>query len=586
MSIRSRSARYIAIGWLLFGLAGIAAAQTPDLILINGKILTVDAKDSIAEAVAIAKGKIVAVGTTANIQPQAEPATRVIDLHGLTATPGLIDTHGHFADGGVDEVFHVVLSDIQRVSDALGKIREKAATLKPGEWLVGAGWDEGKLAERRYLLASDLDKITPNNPAWLMHTTGHYGVANSYALKLAHITASTPDPPAGTIDRDAQGRPTGVLKEAAKDLVVNLIPPTTPEQWQRGILHSIEGLHREGMTAVKDAALTQPMWDAYRDLLHQNKLNERVFVLWDAGHTLESARQTLVRISALPKPPGSLGDGLLLSGGAKIFMDGSGGARTAWMHQPWNKNGTEVDGSNVGYPATDPEIYRQQVRLFHQAGIHVGTHAIGDRAIDWVVDTYAEVLKEKPTRGLRHSIIHCNIPTDRAIDVMASLQKQYDAGYPEAQAPFMWWIGDTYAGNFGPQRSQRLEPFKTWLAKGVEWAGGSDYFVTPYAARYGIWASLERETLKGVYGAHPFGTAEAIDVHTALRSYTAWAARQLFLEDKIGTIEPGKDADIAVWDHDLYTMPAPDIKNLKCEMTIFAGRIVYQGSAAAFAIRK
>ena len=295
------------------------------------------------------------------------------------------------------------------------------------------------------------------------------------------------------------------------------------------------------------------MWDAYRELLDEKKLDERVFVLWHAGTTLESARQALAQISALPKPPGSLGDGLLLSGGAKIYMDGSGGARTAWMNQPWNKNRTEIDGKNVGYPATDPEIYRQMVRLFHQAGIHVGTHAIGDRAIDWVVDTYAEVLKEKPTRGLRHSIIHCNIPTDHAIAVMASLQKQYDAGYPEAQAPFMWWIGDTYAGNFGPERSQRLEPFKTWLAKGVRWTGGSDYYVTPYPARYGIWASLERETLKGVYGAHPFGTAEAIDVHTALRSYTAWAARQLFLEDKIGTIEPGKDADIAVWDHDLYT---------------------------------
>ncbi len=578
--------RKSVIRWILFAWAGMAQAQTPDLILINGKILTVDAKDSVVEAIAISKSKIVAVGTSADIQRLANPATRVIDMHGLTATPGLIDTHGHFADGGVDEVYHVVLSDVQRVSDAVAKVREKAATLKPGEWLVGAGWDEGKLAERRYLLASDLDAITPNNPVWLMHTTGHYGVANSYALKLAHISASTTDPPAGTIDRDAQGRPTGVLKESAKDLVVNLIPATTPEQWQRGILHTIDGLHREGMTAVKDAALTQPTWDAYRDLLRQNKLNERIFVLWDAGHTLESARQALGQISALPKPPGSLGDGVLLSGGAKIFMDGSGGARTAWMHQAWNKNSTDIDSGNVGYPATDPKIYRQQVRLFHQAGVHVGTHAIGDRAIDWVVDTYAEVLKEKPTRGLRHSIIHCNIPTDHAINEMASLQKMYDAGYPEAQAPFMWWIGDTYAGNFGPQRSQRLEPFKTWLAKGVQWAGGSDYFVTPYAARYGLWASLQRETLKGVYGAHPFGTAEAIDVHAALRSYTAWAARQLFLEDKIGTLEPGKDADIAIWDHDLYSMPAQDIKNLKCEMTIFAGRVVYQDPAAAITIRK
>jgi predicted amidohydrolase YtcJ len=569
---------------LLSVLAGIASAQTPDLILIHGKILTVDAKDSVAEAVAIAKNKIVAVGSTAEIQRRAGPSTRVVDLHGLTATPGLIDTHGHFAEGGVEEMFHVILSDIQRVSGAVDKVRERAAALKPGEWLQGAGWDEGKLAERRYLVASDLDKTTPNNPVWLVHTTGHYGVANSYALKLAHITASTPDPPMGTIDRDADGRPTGVLKEAAMDLVTKLIPPTTPEQWQRGILHSVEGLRREGMTAVKDAALTQPAWDAYREILNQNKLDVRVFVLWDSGHTLESAKQTLEVISKLPKPPDSLGDGILLSGGAKIFMDGSGGGRTAWMKQPWNRNFTEVDTGNVGYPATDPEIYRQMVRLFHQAGVHVGTHAIGDRAIDWVVDTYAEVLKEKPTHGLRHSIIHCNIPTDHAIDIMASLQKQYDAGYPEAQPPFMWWIGDTYAGNFGHERSLRLEPLKTWMAKGVRWAGGSDYFVTPYPARYGIWSSIERETLKGVYGSHPFGAAEAIDVHTALRSYTAWAARQLFLEDRIGSIEPGKEADIAVWDKDLYSMPSPQIKNLKCAMTVFNGRIVYQDAASSIAV--
>jgi predicted amidohydrolase YtcJ len=570
---------------MLLAFTGNSSAQTPDLILLNGKILTVDAKDSVAEAVAIANGKILSVGSTEEIRKRASSSTRILDLHGFTATPGLIDAHGHFAQGGVDEVFHVALSDAQNLNEVLSKIRERASTLKPGEWLVGSGWDEGKLTERRYILASDLDSITPNNPVWLMHTTGHYGVANSYALKLAHVTNSTPDPPAGTIDRDAQGRPTGVMKEAATDLIVSLIPPTTPEQWQRGILKSIEGLHREGMTAVKDAAIAQPVWDAYRELLRAKKLTERVVVLWDAGDTLESARQTLAKISALPKPPGSLGDGLLISGGAKIFMDGSGGARTAWMYKPWNKNSTEIDAENEGYPATDPEIYRQQVRMFHQAGVHVGTHAIGDRAIDWVVDTYAEVLKEKPTRGLRHSIIHCNIPTDHAMDVMASLQKQYDAGYPEAQPPFMWWIGDTYAGNYGPERSQRLEPFKTWLGKGIQWAGGSDYFVTPYPARYGIWASLERETLKGVYGAHPFGTSETIDVHTALRSYTAWAARQLFLEDKIGTIEPGKEADIAVWDHDLYTISAADIKNLKCKLTIFAGRVVYQDAATTITFR-
>ena len=206
---------------------------------------------------------------------------------------------------------------------------------------------------------------------------------------------------------------------------------------------------------------------------------------------------------------------------------------------------------------------------------------MGDRAIDWVVDSYAEALKANPIKGLRHGVIHCNCPTDHAIQVMASMQKQYDAGYPEAQAPFLWWIGDTYAGNYGPQRSLRLEPFQTYLKNQMIWGGGSDYNVTPFAARYGLWASVVRRPLKGAYGKQPFGAAESVDVHAALRSYTIWAARQLFLEDRIGSLEVGKDADLAVWDRDPYRIPADDLQNLKCELTMLGGRVVYQAAGTS-----
>jgi predicted amidohydrolase YtcJ len=562
-----------------------APNSAADVVLIDGKILTVDAKDSVAEAVAISGGKIIVVGSNKEVRQRMGKTTRVIDLHGRTATPGLIDSHNHFAEGGVNALYHVNLSDAARVEDVLRKVREKVATLKPGEWLLGDGWDEGKLAELRYVYASDLDKITPNNPVWLTHTTGHYGVANSYAMKLAKITAETKNPTVGTIDHDAQGNPTGVLKEAAMELVTSLIPAATPEQERNAILKMIEDFHQEGMTAVKDPGIYQPTWDAYQQVLRDGKLTVRVFVLWRGGTTTDSARQVIARISALPKPPQSLGDGKLISGGVKLFMDGSGGARTAWVYKEWNKGSTGTDTGNYGYPAIEPEVYRQMVRSFHQAGIHVGTHAVGDRAIDWVVDTYAQVLKETPTRGLRHSIIHANIPTEHALDTMAALEKEYDAGYPEPQAPFLWWIGDTYGGTFGPERAARLNPFKTYLAKGIQWGGGSDFFVTPFPARYGLWASVARETLKGVYGAQPFGTAESVDVHTALRSYTVWAAHQLFLEDKIGSLEPGKQADIAVWDRDVYAIPTADIKNLKCEMTIFDGQIVYKAGTIPITVK-
>ena len=288
----------------------------------------------------------------------------------------------------------------------------------------------------------------------------------------------------------------------------------------------------------------------------------------------------LTRLSALPRPPASLGDGLLFAGGAKIYMDGSGGARTAWVYDPWHENSTDVDSGNYGYPTTDTAVYREMVRMFHRAGINVGTHAIGDRAIDWVVDTYAAVLRETPTRGLRHTVIHANIPTDHAIESMVALEKQFDAAYPESQAPFIWWIGDTYAGNFGPARSQRLNPFHTYLARGIPWGGGSDYPVTPFPARYGIWASVARSTLKGTYGAQPFGIAQSVDVHAALRSYTSWAARLLFLEDRVGTLERGKRADIAVWDRNPYAVSTDSLKDMKCELTILDGRVVWDANGA------
>jgi predicted amidohydrolase YtcJ len=282
------------------------------------------------------------------------------------------------------------------------------------------------------------------------------------------------------------------------------------------------------------------------------------------------------QMSALPKPTDPSSDPILISGGLKMFMDGSGGARTAWMYQDWNKNFKEKDTGNQGYPTTEPETYRKIVKMFHDGGFHVSTHAIGDRAIDWVVDTYAQALKDKPTKGLRHGIIHCNTPTTRAIDLMASLQKQYDAAYPEAQASFTWWIGDNYAGNLGPDRVTRLMPFHTYLQKGMIWGGGSDYPVTPFAARLGLWSSVERKTLNGVYGSQPFGTTESIDIHNALKSYTIWAARQLFLENRVGSIEAGKDADIAVWDRDMYSIPSGDLKDLKCEMTLLRGKVVFE----------
>jgi predicted amidohydrolase YtcJ len=573
--------RRAAVVWVFVGLClSTSRAQQPrpaaaDLALVNGKVLTVDADDTIVQAVAITGGTIVAVGTTDQIRARIGPNTRVIDLRGRTATPGLIDSHVHFSAAAA--MYTVDLSDpsITRMSDVLARVAERVRRAKPGEWVEGRGWDEGKLAERRYITAADLDTVSPDNPVWLTHTTGHYGVANSAALRLAGVERQTQDPPAGTIDRAASGAATGVLKESAMQLATRKIPPMTREQQKSGILKMIADFNKEGMTGAKDPGIGESKWDLYREILKEGKLTVRMFALWAGGRSIEATKQLLSRIEPLPHPPATVGDGVLISGGVKMYMDGSGGARTAWMYQDWNKNSTEKDTGNAGYPTTPPDEYRESVKLLHNAGLHVSTHAIGDRAIDWVVDTYDQALAAKPTRGLRHGIIHANVPTDHAIEVMARLQRDYDAGYPEAQGTFLWWLGDNYTANLGPQRSQRLKPFRTFQNKGVRWAGGSDYGVTPFAARYSLWASVARKTLNGTYGAQPFGTKESVDIKTALRAQTIWAAHQMFLDDRIGSIEVGKDADISVWDQDLYTVPTDRVKDLKCVLTLFRGAVVY-----------
>lgn len=568
----------VPAAWLALSCAGPRAGIEADLVLLNGTIITVDADDNVAQAVAVRNGRILAVGSDSEIRSFVGPDTRTVDLAGLTATPGLLDAHAHFSGGGGAMLYMLDLSypTVTSMGDVIQQVVGQIERLRPGEWVRGRGWDEGKLEELRYIYASDLDSVSPDNPVWLTHTMGHYGVANSRALELAGITRSTPDPPGGTIDRGPDGTPTGVLKESAQRLVRRLIPGTTDEQTREGIAALAKEFNREGMTGLKDPGIGRSTWDAYQDVLASGELTVRVFALWRSPPTVDAARSLAQEVGSFTKPYLPTAGNHLIAGGVKLYVDGSGGARTAWMYEDWNKDSDDVDAGNRGYPAMDPDVLREQVRLYHDAGMHMSIHSIGDKGIDWVVDSYALALEANPDSGLRHGIIHANIPTDHALEVIARLQRTYDAAYPEPSATFMWWIGDTYAGNFGPERALRLNPFQTFLQAGIKWAGGSDFTVTPFPARYGIWASMARQPLLGVYGEQPYGTDETVDIRSALRSYTIWSARQMFLEDEIGSIEVGKLADIAVWDQNLYEAPVDAIKDLECQLTLFNGDIVYR----------
>ena len=365
--------------------AALATPQTQaaDLVLTNGTVITVDSRDTIAQALAIRGGAIVYVGSAAGVKAYLGEKTDVIDLRGRTATPGLIDTHVHFSE----PADNLDLGDARSMDDVIAKVKAWADRLAPGEWVRGGGWDEGKLKERRYITAADLDKASPNNPVYLTHTTGHYGVASSLALKLSGVTRETKDPSGGTIDRDKDGNPTGVMKERATSLIrVGAGAPAGAGgrgggSQRENVLRIIAGFNREGMTGAKDLNINQGKWDLYRQLLDEGKLTVRVSALWRGGASIQAIQQAMASIKAGPRVPDSLGGGRLVSAGVKLYIDGSGGARTAWMHDDWNKDLSGTDTGNKGYPANNadyPQVFKQQVAMLTGAGIHVGTHAVGD----------------------------------------------------------------------------------------------------------------------------------------------------------------------------------------------------------------
>jgi len=574
--------RSVSLACLFISAGASLVAQQPraDLILVNGRVLTVDSADRVVQAVGISGNRIVAVGTNADVERAASPNARRIDLAGRAVTPGLLDAHDHFSGGGAERLYVLDLSypNVKSIADVAAAIRTKAVALGKGAWIQGRGWDEGKLVERRVMTAADLDAASPDNPVVLTQTTGHYVVANSAALRMAGLTKDTRDPPGGTIDRNPDGTPTGLLRENAAGLVRRLVPSRSAAETEAGIRDFAKAFNAEGMTGLKDPGISTEAWNTYKKVERDGALTVRVFALWSGGRSVAAAQRVIAEHASTTKPYEGTGDDHVIAGGVKLYIDGSGGARTAWLYDDWNKDYRGVDTGNRGYPTSNADTIRMLIRMYHDAGMHVAVHSIGDRGIDWVVDTYDQAMRENPKKGLRHAIIHSNIPTDHAIDVMARLQHEYDAGYPEPSATFSWWLGDTYAGNFGPTRSLRLNPFHTFRAKDMIWANGSDFSVTPFAARYGIWAAIAREPLLGVYGKDPFGRAESVDVHAALRAVTIWAAHQMFLEKKIGSIEVGKYADLAVWDRDFYAIPSDRIKDAKCLMTIFDGKIVFDAN--------
>lgn len=539
-----------------------AIAQTcrdADLLLRNGHIVTMDGAKSVAGAMAVRDGRILALGDDDALAGCASPRTQLLDLHGQTVLPGLIDVHTHAMEwvksilsGEIDAGYPAVHSIVEITQG----VARRAATLSRGQWIVGSGWDDAKLAEHRYITRQDLDAASPDHPVYLKHVSGHLSVANSAALKLANITKDTHDPPGGVVERDASGEPTGILKDTAMGLVAAILPGDPPDIDVRAARLISEKAAEVGLTTIHDIFISADEMRGYQEARHRGWLKIRVQMSPRIGSIADAEKLAQMGVHT------GFGDDQLKFGAAKMFADGGMGARTIAIYPP----GVIGEPTNLGVLRWTPADMQKAQLLAAGAGWQLETHAIGDRAIDEVLDSYAAVIQQLGLKDHRFRIVHAGISTPAVQKRLRELHVLVD-GNP----PFVYWIGSWFA-KYGPERVRWSYPARSYIENGIVEAAGSDVPVTPLSPWWGIWAAVVRRDLQSGQILAP---EERISVEQALTLYTRNGAYAGFEEDRKGALEPGKLADFIIVDRNVLTVPADEIKDVKVLRTFVSGRSVY-----------
>jgi predicted amidohydrolase YtcJ len=541
---------------------GFLRAQTPappDLILHNASIYTVDRSDSVAQAVAVAGDRIVRVGSGSEVLALRGAATRVIDLGGATVVPGLHDAHGHFAGLGALRQ-SLDLRGTRSYEEIAGLVRRRAAAARPGEWILGRGWDQNDWADTAWPTHELLSAAAPDNPVYLGRIDGHAGLVNRAAMAIAGIGRDTPDPPGGRLIRSEDQQPTGVLIDAAERLVTARIPAAGDRQLEDQILLADAEARRLGITTVHDAGTDGRTVDAYKRLIDQGRLGTRLYVM------LRGALSDLEPFFR-QGPITDYADHRLAVRAIKIMADGALGSRGAALLEPYaDERGT------TGLLTTPPEVIHAQALAASKAGFQSAIHAIGDRANRIALDTFARVQREVPgARALRMRIEHAQIldaaeiPRFASLGVIASLQ-------PTNATSDMPWAPVRVG------RARIEEGAYAWrklLGAGAVIASGSDFPVEEANPVLGFYAAVTRQDPSG----NPQGgwtAGERMTREEALASFTRHAAWAAHAEARTGSIEAGKLADLVVLSKDIMRVPAPEILTATVRMTVVGGKVVFE----------
>jgi len=534
-----------------------------DLIIQNARIWTVDSALPEGEAVAVLGDRIVAVGSNQQVAAWRGPHTHIVDAGGKRLLPGFNDAHVHFSDGGA-QLDNVELNDATSAQEFARRIRERAAKTAKGDWLLGGDWDETKWSPAELPTKELIDAATPGTPVAVNRYDGHMVLANSLALKLAGITAQTPDPAGGVIVRDRQGNPTGALKDAAQDILFKAVPALTHDQRRHAIERALGHAASLGVTSVQNMDPDYADIAIYSELLDEGRLTTRIYAAPLITQVDDQVRIGIRR---------AFGGPYLRIGGVKAFADGSLGSATAYFFEPFldqpGNRGLLSDGMQ---PIS---LMRDHMMRGDAAGLQLCTHAIGDAGISAILDLYAEIEKQHGSRDRRWRIEHAQHMAAKDFDRFAELHVIASVQPYHAIDDGRW-----AERRIGHDRATRTYAFRTFLNHGVRLALGTDWNVAPLNPMLTLYAATTRATLDGK---NPNGwfPEQKLTIKEAIEAYTMGSAYAEFQEHEKGSITAGKLADMVLLSDDVLSIDPAKIRDVKVLQTWVGGKLTYDVDMAA-----
>jgi predicted amidohydrolase YtcJ len=533
------------------------AQPAADLIILNAKVWTVDKTHPTAQAVAVLGDRIVAVGSNGDVEAWHGVRTRTIDASGKLLLPGFNDSHVHFVDGGLS-LDSVQLNDATSAAEFARRIGEQVKKTPKGEWVTSGDWDETKWTPAAMPSKELIDPVSPDAPVFVSRYDGHMALANSVTLRLAGITAQTPDPPGGVIVHDAHGNPTGALKDAAMDYVYKIAPPLSHDKRLRAVKRALAHAASLGVTSVQHMNPEYADIAVYSELLERGELTARIYAA-----PLITGVDDQLKIGLRH----AFGGPCLRIGALKAYADGSLGSSTAYFFEPFS-NQPDNHGllSDEMHPVS---LMQDRMLRADAAGLQICTHAIGDQGISTILDLYSEVVKAHGESDRRFRIEHAQHMAAKDFDrfarlhVIASVQPYHaidDGRWAEER--------------IGHDRASRTYAFRTFLNHGVRLAFGTDWNVAPLNPMLGLYAAVTRATLDGKTPNGWF-PEQKLTVAEAVEAYTMGSAYAEFQENDKGSITPGKLADMVLLSDDVFSVDPAKIRDVKVMTTFVGGKIVW-----------